>query len=667
MPRALTRTLMSAALLAAPVIAAPVAAQATGQSTADSATLAPVVVTATRLPLALVAPPVSTTVITGAELRERGITTVADALRNVAGVDVVQVGSMGGLTSVFLRGGQSDYVKVLLDGVPLNEPGGAFYFQNLTTENVDRIEVVRGPASVLYGSDAVTGVVQVFTTHGSGAPAGSIAARGGTYGTSEELGDLHGGAGPVGYSVGADHSYTNGILPFNNQDLNNSVTARADVGSGSATSASLTARYHNSDYHYPTEGDGTPLDHNQHEFEEGTDVALEGGHVFAPTLEARGLLTLNSLNVSDLNPQDSPADTIGTYISRSRDAYVRDAADARALARVLPAGGIVTVGGTIEQERDRNGLYDVFNFSGFTGSDSASGTPRRTTRAAYAEAAGNVGRWGSYTAGTRLDDSRFGTFGTWRAGFGVATPTFTHFHANAGTSYKEPTLFETSSLEPGDYGNPMLRPERSIGWEIGVDQSTPNGRLSASATYFWQRFQDLIDYTFNVPTDTSPNYFNVAAARAFGVELELSALVTNRLSAHAQYTGLTTRTIAGGFDTSSAGQLLVGTPLIRRPAHSASGTLTYALPRRGSSAVTVRYVGARQDIDFTNVTEPRVVLPGYTVVDVAAEYRILALGRSAMSVTGRVSNLFDRRYDEIATYAAPGRIILVGGRLDVGG
>jgi len=90
-------------------------------------------------------------------------------------------------------------------------------------------------------------------------------------------------------------------------------------------------------------------------------------------------------------------------------------------------------------------------------------------------------------------------------------------------------------------------------------------------------------------------------------------------------------------------------------------------PRRGSSGVTVRYVGAREDIDFNNVTQPRVVLPGYTVVDVAAEYRILALGRSAMSVTGRVSNLFDRRYDEIATYAAPGRMILVGGRIDVGG
>src|SRR5437867_12453756 len=137
-----------------------------GQSSVD--TLPPVVVTATRVPAPRDALSTMVTVLRGDDLVARGITTVADALRSVAAATVVQTGSFGGVTSLFLRGGESDYVKVLLDGVPLNQPGGAFDFSSLTTDNVDRVEIVRGPASVLYGSDAVTGVVQIFTRRGAG-------------------------------------------------------------------------------------------------------------------------------------------------------------------------------------------------------------------------------------------------------------------------------------------------------------------------------------------------------------------------------------------------------------------------------------------------------------------------------------------------------------------
>src|SRR5207247_631546 len=133
------------------------------QEPTDTVTLRPVVVTATRVPTPADAVTAAVTVISGADLRAQGIRTVLDALRGVPAAAVVQTGSFGGVTSLFLRGGQSKYVKVLVDGVPVNEPGGAFDFAHLTTDNVERIEVLRGPASVLYGSDAVTGVVQIFT------------------------------------------------------------------------------------------------------------------------------------------------------------------------------------------------------------------------------------------------------------------------------------------------------------------------------------------------------------------------------------------------------------------------------------------------------------------------------------------------------------------------
>jgi vitamin B12 transporter len=140
------------------------------QEVEDTTRLKELVVTATRIPTPPDAVVSSITIIRGEELRARGIHFLQDALREVPGATVVQVGSFGGVSSLFLRGGESDYVKVLVDGVPVNQSGGAYNFANLTTDNLDRIEVLRGPASVLYGSDAVSGVVQVFTRRGQGRP-----------------------------------------------------------------------------------------------------------------------------------------------------------------------------------------------------------------------------------------------------------------------------------------------------------------------------------------------------------------------------------------------------------------------------------------------------------------------------------------------------------------
>src|SRR5207247_1137945 len=152
----------------------------------DTVVLNPVVVTATRAPPPADAVTAAVTVISGASLRERGIRTVADALRETLGATVVETNGPGSQTSLFLRGGESDYVKVLLDGVSLNQPGGAYTFAHLTTDDVERIEIVRGPVSVLYGTDAVAGVVQIFTRtgFGGGVPRVDAEAGAGSYGAS---------------------------------------------------------------------------------------------------------------------------------------------------------------------------------------------------------------------------------------------------------------------------------------------------------------------------------------------------------------------------------------------------------------------------------------------------------------------------------------------------
>ena len=194
---------------------------------ADTVTLRPIVVTATRVPVPVDAAASSVTVLTGRELQLRGIRTVAEALRTVPGATVVETGSFGGQTSLFLRGGESDYVKVLVDGVPWNQPGGSFDFADLTTDNVDRVEIVRGPASVLYGSDAVTGVIQIFTRTGQGAPRVTGAARAGTYGSVNYEAGLVGDGGRAGYSVTVSQFRSDGLYPYNNEYRNTVEIGRA--------------------------------------------------------------------------------------------------------------------------------------------------------------------------------------------------------------------------------------------------------------------------------------------------------------------------------------------------------------------------------------------------------------------------------------------------------
>src|SRR5438876_5333980 len=163
----------------------------------DTAKLRTVVVSASKVPRPAATLSQAVTVLSGDDLRARGVTRLSDALREVPGASLVQSGSYGAVTSLFLRSGESRYTKVLIDGVPVNAPGGFFDFSHLTTDNIDRIEIVRGPASVLYGADAVTGIVQIFTRQGSDKRRASLGARGGTYHSFDLDGDAM-GAGSFG-------------------------------------------------------------------------------------------------------------------------------------------------------------------------------------------------------------------------------------------------------------------------------------------------------------------------------------------------------------------------------------------------------------------------------------------------------------------------------------
>ena len=220
----------------------------------DSTFLPPVVVTATRVDEPLGTGLAAVSVLRGDDLRRAGVHSVADALRLVPGAAIVRSGGPGAQTSLFLRGGESDYVRVLIDGVPANDPGGAVDLANLTLDNVDRIEVVRGPASVLYGTDAIAGVVQIFTKSGRGTTSAEASARAGRYGAQDLDASVSGGSHLASGTLGVARHRTDGILAFNNQYRNDVASGRLSVSPTERSTASISGRLTDNEFHYPTDG-----------------------------------------------------------------------------------------------------------------------------------------------------------------------------------------------------------------------------------------------------------------------------------------------------------------------------------------------------------------------------------------------------------------------------
>lgn len=662
--------LAGAALLG--LLATPLSAQ----QAQDTVRLDELVVTATRLPSSRATTPLSTSVVTGEELRARGIATVADALRTLPGAAVVQPGAFGGVTSLFLRGGESDYVKVLVDGVPVNAAGGAFDFANLSTVNVERIEVVRGPGSVLYGSDAVTGVVQIFTRAG-GKPRlnGSYrrgwaprfdtpeAAADGHYGTGAWDVDLSSGHGPTHYSVGYGRFDTGGGYAFNGGHLSTTVSGRLSLRPDSATDGSLSLRRTAGVFHFPTDGGGHVLDRNQFSREEAWMLGLEGGKRLSRTVEARVLVASNDTKSGYDDAPDSPADSLGFYASANDATGYRRSADVRLNIRPR-AATVLTLGGVIEREHERSSSSYRSQFG--PGADSAD--VRREDRGYYAQIVTEAGPL-ALTGGARLDDSdRFGRFRTWRAGAALHPFGGTHLRAAAGTAFKEPTFYENFA-QGFVRGNPDLAPERSRSWEVGAEQRLFHDHLALQATYFAQRFRDLIQYRGDAPDD-EPSYVNLGGARADGLEATAELIAADgRVHLGAGYTYLdteVTRQGAGGDATFVAGERLV-----RRPPHSAFLTGSWARPAGGALSATVTRVGERDDIDYSDPSQypsPRVTLPAYTRVDLSGELPVspTTAGRLGLALTASVENLFDRSYRDIANLPARGRTIYLGARIGTG-
>lgn len=616
-----------------------------------------VVVSASKSPPGTAAAIQGVTVISGAELRAAGLTRAVDALRIVPGVAVAGNGAIGSVSSLFVRGGESRYTKVLIDGVAVNAVGGYFDFSHLSTDNLERIEIVRGPASVVHGADAMTGVVNVVTRRGSGPAVAELEARAGSYGSRDLLANISGATEALSYSLAGGRNSTDGILPFNNQYRNATLSGSVEFAPTGAGRVALTGRHGTARYHYPTDFLGFVEDSNAFRDQRRTTLSLKAGTRVAAGFELLVLAGTNDVAdvTDDVEPPPPWAESTADVHSRFRSRGARRNVELR-LSRTAPRLGMITAGGEYVRETERS-----------VTSEAPVGTPPqqvsafsgvRDTRVGFVELIGG-GRI-EYALSARIDDpSDHASFGTHRVGLATSVGSL-RLRAAAGTAFNAPAF---SQLLPTDWtvASPGLRPEHARSVEAGVDWESRHRRHRFGVTGFRQRFRDLIQFVGGPPPDFLGSYANLASAHADGWELSGGSRAGEALTINASYTRLHAR--VGSLDASYEGSLEAGQPLIRRPKHSATAQVAWLGWPRAALTLAARYVGSRPDLDFREFPSPLVTLPAHTVADVGGSVRVLGSeGAQTLALTLRIENVFDRSYQEVLYYDAPGRTILLGGR-----
>lgn len=585
-------------------------------------------------------------VIDLAEIERRQTQNVADILRTIPGVAISRNGSIGGVTTVFIRGAESDQTVALIDGVKLNDPstpGGGFNFGNLMTGNIQRIEVLRGAQSVLWGSQAIGGVINMVTRQPTEEL--QVNARG-EYGfrdTVNLVANASGKAGPLSASVGAGWFRTDGISNFAEsrggieRDPFENVGANANFNLALSDAVSLDARGW---------------------YSRGT-VNLDGfpppAFAFADTNEeslTREIVAYTGLNAALLGGRFRNrlgfALTDTDRRNTALDGTPRETFRGRGRNERLEYQGIVDI--TKGWETTFGLEQEISSFA-----TASSGGPESTARAriysAYAQVIGTLAEGFTVTGGVRHDDhDRFGgatTFGT-SAVYNLAA-TGTAIRASYAEGFKVPSLFQLLS----DFGNTTLAPERSAGWDAGVTQSLVDGRLELSATYFERDSENLILFIgcplprtgicANRPFGT---YDNIGLARARGAEFGVTMRPTDALQVQFTHGLVDAR-------NRTAGTANFDRRLPRRPENSSSLLVDYRWPFALETGFTITNVSST----FENAANS-ISLPGYTLADI----RVMMPISNNLQLTARIENLFDEEYETAFRFGQMPRAAFVGVR-----
>ena len=627
-----------------------------------------VVVSATRGEATLSTLGVATDVVDRERIDERAAPSLLALLEEVPGVAVARAGGAGLQASAFIRGGEARYARVLVDGVAVNQPGGAYDFGTAVPFELEQVEVVRGAASSLYGSDALAGVVSLETRRARPGEAPSLRAEAeaGGHAWRRGAGGTSGARGALDWNAGLQRLTTDNEQP-NGGFEETSAALSAGARLGPATDARLVLRLDDG-----TVGTPGPTSFGRPDLDasfERTDTVgavrvRRATAAHAQQLQA-GYARTHQLS---LNPLDSGSwlpeygGQAGAYpLSDFPDPAGFQNRTARLtggyqLDATLGARHLLTAGAEVEHETGEIGSRAEELLR-----------PSRTNAGVYAQDRVLLGSRSYLTLGGRVErNGSYGTHAVPRAALAVRVrggEDATTLRASAGLGVKEPSFLESYGESFFARGNPDLDPERSRTLDAGVEQRLLGSRLRAAVTYFRHEYRDQIAYTvvdFNTYEGT---YVNLARTRAEGVEAALEARPIPSLQVLAQYTFQDGEILESPSDFDRVYE--AGRPLLRRPRHQGSLSASFAF-RRGSVGATLVRVGARSDADFVGLglaQDAPYYDAGYTRLDARARVRV----DGPLEAFVVAENLLDARYEAVLGYPALGRLVRGGLRVRVGG
>lgn len=606
-----------------------------------AAPLSPVVVTAT-----LTATPAdelgsSVSVITAETIADQQWRTLPQALMLAPGLSVTQTGGPGGVTSVFIRGLNSGHTKVIVDGIDAEDPStGGFDFGQELTAGVARLEILRGPASSLYGSDALGGVINIITATGSGPVHAQVMAEGGSFATLNQSLRVAAGSDRADFAISLAHQYS-GDTPITPRGLlapgealigdrydNYSLSAKGDLRVAPWLSLGLVAHYVMADLRstgenfnvFPSVPDAAPTDQYQRRLFTRVEARV-------PLLQGRLQNVLGLGYTFYHTTVQGPDEGFGPPVP-TRDNGDRLRADWQG---TLAVNSVTRVVAGLDAQRDRLLASPIDASNGREGG--------------FVEVQTRPGGGFGLAASVRYDhDDRFGGVATWRVAPEWTAPvTGTILRATYGTGFKAPTLAQlyVSFPEFDFFANPGLRPERSEGYDVGVEQ--PLGPVRLGATWFHNLVHDLIDSNADFTS-----YANIGRATTYGLESFIAWRPSPRVSLRADYTYTFTR------DDST------GAELLRRPKDKVSLGVNWQATQRLQLAASWIYKGGWVD-GSRDFSVPRLWASPYAVVNLAAEY---AVGKR-VKLFARIENLANRRYEDPVGFDKPGLGAYGGVKLDL--
>jgi vitamin B12 transporter len=612
-----------------------------------------VVVTANRIETPTKEIASSVTIITKQQLEQTKKAYVVEALQQVLGLAILQSGPAGSSASVMMRGANSEHTLVMMDGVEINDPitpSRTYDFSHLLVEGIERVEILRGPQSPLYGSDAMAGVINIITQKGSGTPQLHLSFLGGVYGTFFGNAGLSGNVEKFHYSLWASSQTSQGFSAANetlegNSEAdgykNLSFSARASYRASDNIELDLSARFVDTKSDIDNYGSAYGDDPNK---TQSYDFLFIKGHVRGLFLknrwEQRLTLSLVHSNRDTDNPSDEqhPFDMERSHF-KSR-LYKLDWQN----NLFLHESNTLTFGVEHQQEQGESSYYSE---SIWGPSTSSFPLKKADISGIYIQDQLRIARVFFLTAGIRLDShSQSGRSATYRiAPAFFIKETSTKLKATLGTGFKSPSLYQLYAPANiwGPIGNENLNPEEATSWDVGIEQDLLNGKVHLGGTYFSSRFDNLIDY------DYTQGYINIANASSKGAEFLLEFSPRQDLVFFASYSHI----IAKNQDT--------GDLLLRRPKHKFTASVNVRFLEKGHFNLSLIHIGKRDDQEWIDWISTRAEMDPYTLVNAACSYDIHA----AIQVFLRLDNVLDQRYELIKGYGTPGFSIFGGFKIQL--